>query len=87
MKAKKKKPAARRKKHPKPHPVDIQVGKRIRHFRNLRGLSQSDLAKQLGVKFQQVQKYESASNRISASKLKIAAETLDVSILDLFSDD
>ena len=75
------------KKHSKPHPVDIQVGKRIRHFRNLRGLSQSDLAKQLGVKFQQVQKYESASNRISASKLKMAAETLDVSILDLFRDD
>ena len=87
MKARKKKPPARRKKQPKPHPVDIQVGKRIKHFRNLRGLSQSDLAKQLGVKFQQVQKYESASNRISASKLKIAAETLDVSILDLFRDD
>ena len=87
MKTRKKKSTARRKKQPKPHPVDIQVGKRIRHFRNLRGLSQSDLAKQLGVKFQQVQKYESASNRISASKLKMTAETLDVSILDLFSDD
>ena len=86
MKTRKKKPHARRKKHPKPHPVDIQVGKRIRHFRNLRELSQSDLAKQLGVKFQQVQKYESASNRISASKLQMAAETLDVSIADLFRE-
>ena len=68
----------------RPHPVDIRVGKRIRHFRHLRGMSQTDLAEQIGVRFQQVQKYEKASNRISASRLKMAAETLNVSIKDLF---
>ena len=87
MKTRKKKPPARRKRHPKPHPVDVCVGRRIRHFRRLRKMSQSTLAKQIGVKFQQVQKYEDASNRISASRLKMAAETLDVSIADLFEDD
>ena len=56
------------KKQPKPHPVDVCVGRRIRHFRNLRKMSQSTLAQKLGVRFQQVQKYESAGNRISASK-------------------
>ena len=74
------------KKHPKPHPVDIHVGKRIRHFRHLRGMSQADLAEQIGVKFQQLQRYENADNRISASKLKMAAESLNVSIKDLFPD-
>ena len=85
MKNAKKKPPIG-KKHPKPHPVDIHVGKRIRHFRHLRGMSQTDLAEQIGVKFQQLHKYESADNRISASKLKMAAEALNVSIKDLFSD-
>ena len=82
MPAKKRIPAI--KKHPKPHPVDIHVGKRIRHFRHLRGMSQADLAEQIGVKFQQLHRYESADNRISASKLKMAAEILNVSIKDLF---
>ena len=71
-------------KHPKPHPIDIHVGKHIRHFRHLHGMSQADLAEQIGVKFQQLHRYESADNRISASKLKMAAETLNVSIKDLF---
>ena len=71
-------------KHPRPHPVDIHVGKRIRHFGYLRGMSQADLAEQIRVKFQQLHRYESADNRISASKLKITAEALNVSIKDLF---
>ena len=82
MSAKKRISAIR--KHPKPHPVDVHVGKRIKHFRHLRGMSQTDLAEQIGVKFQQLHRYESADNRISASKLKIAAEALNVSVKDLF---
>lgn len=67
---KKKSPTA--KKQPKPHPVDIHVGRRIRHFRHFRGMSQGDLAEQIGVKSQQFHRYESADNRISVSKLKMA---------------
>lgn len=74
------------KKQPKPHPIDIHVGKRIRHFRYLRGITLDRLAQQIGVKFQQVQKYENASNRVSASRLYLIAEALDVSIEDLFGD-
>ena len=84
-KAKKKLPI--RKKLPKPHPVNIHVGKRIRHFHHLRGMSQADLAEQIGVKFQQLHRYESADNRISASKLNMATEALNVSVKDLFEKD
>ena len=52
-----------------PHPVDIHVGSRLRALRTRRGLSQTNLADKLGLTFQQVQKYESGANRISASKL------------------
>ncbi len=52
-----------------PHPVDIHVGSRLRAVRVRRGLSQTNLADKLGLTFQQVQKYESGANRISASKL------------------
>ena len=79
---KKKSPTA--KKQPKPHPVDIYISKRIRHFRHLWGMSQADIVEQIGVKFQQLYRYESADNQISASKLKMAAEALNVSIKDLF---
>ena len=52
-----------------PHPVDIHVGSRLRALRTQRGQSQTNLADKLGLTFQQVQKYESGANRISASKL------------------
>lgn len=52
-----------------PHPIDAHVGRRVRRLRRSRGVSQSALAGQLGLTFQQVQKYERGSNRISASKL------------------
>jgi transcriptional regulator with XRE-family HTH domain len=52
-----------------PHPVDIHVGSRLRALRTRRGQSQANLADKLGLTFQQVQKYESGANRISASKL------------------
>ncbi|WP_165187881.1 helix-turn-helix domain-containing protein [Caulobacter soli] len=51
------------------HPVDIHVGGMIRMRRKLLGVSQDQLATALGLSFQQVQKYERGSNRVSASKL------------------
>lgn len=62
-----------------PDPVDRHVGLRIRLRRQTLGLSQERLAKVLGVSFQQVQKYERAANRVSASVLWRAAEALGVS--------
>lgn len=52
-----------------PDPVDIHVGKRIRHRRWIIGQSQTQLAEACGVEFQQVQKYETGANRVSASRL------------------
>jgi transcriptional regulator with XRE-family HTH domain len=49
--------------------VDAHIGQRVRFRRILLGLSQEELSAQLGLSFQQVQKYESGSNRISASRL------------------
>ena len=52
-----------------PHPIDRHVGGRVRLQRTLIGMSQEQLGDKLGVTFQQVQKYEKGSNRISASRL------------------
>lgn len=60
------------------HPFDIHVGKRIRERRKFLGLTQIDLANVLGITFQQFQKYETAKNRISASKLFETSEALGV---------
>ncbi|WP_421730786.1 helix-turn-helix domain-containing protein [Brevundimonas sp.] len=68
-----------------PHPVDIHVGKRIVEIRSGLGLTQSDIARHLGLTFQQVQKYEKGSNRISASKLFAIASLLQVDIAALFT--
>jgi len=61
-----------------PHPVDIHVGRQMRARRELRGLPQKELARQLGISFQQVQKYESGANRISASKMWQLCDVLEV---------
>ena len=66
------------------HPVDIYVGERVRLRRKTLSLSQSDLAAQLGLTFQQVQKYERGSNRISASRLFEIAQALQVPIAWFF---
>lgn len=58
--------------------VDIHVGSRIKMLRVLRDKSQSDLAEALGLTFQQIQKYETGHNRISASKLWKLCEYLGV---------
>jgi transcriptional regulator with XRE-family HTH domain len=70
-----------------PHPVDIQVGNRIRIRRKLLGLTQRDLARRLGLTFQQVQKYESADTRVSAGRLHDIAALLGVPVACFFEDD
>lgn len=60
------------------HPVDAHVGKRIRHRRWMVGMTQQQLADKVGIKFQQIQKYETGMNRVSASRLWDIAETLGV---------
>jgi transcriptional regulator with XRE-family HTH domain len=63
-----------------PNPVDRHVGLRIRMRRKELGFSQERLAEAIGLTFQQVQKYERAANRVSASKLWEMSRTLSVSI-------
>ena len=66
------------------HPVDIHVGKRVRHRRWLIGMTQQQLAEKVGIKFQQIQKYETGMNRISASRLWDIAAALDVPVSFFF---
>ena len=66
------------------HPVDQHVGKRIRHRRWLVGMTQQQLADQVGIKFQQIQKYETGANRVSASRLWDIAKSLQVDISFFF---
>jgi len=67
-----------------PHPVDVHVGKRVRHRRWLVGKTQQELASEVGVKFQQIQKYETGANRVSASRLWEIAVALDVDVTHFF---
>ena len=66
------------------HPVDVHVGKRVRHRRWMVGMTQQQLGDIVGIKFQQIQKYETGMNRISASRLWDIARALDVSISFFF---
>lgn len=74
------------KKVPGANPVDRHVGARLELRRTMLGISQSELAGAIGVKFPQVQKYEKGINRISASRLYAAAHYLDVPISFFFDD-
>ena len=67
-----------------PHPVEQHVGAQVRLRRRMLGVSQERLADQLGLTFQQVQKYERGHNRISASKLFQIAEALQTDISHFF---
>jgi len=60
------------------HPVDIHVGKRIKEIRTVRGLTQSNVADHLGISFQQLQKYETGANRVSASRMFELSKLLDI---------
>lgn len=66
------------------HPVDMHVGRRIRHRRWLKGMTQQQLAECVGIKFQQIQKYETGANRVSASRLWDIATALEVEISFFF---
>src|SRR5579875_2681660 len=61
-----------------PDPIDVAVGLRLRTLRKSRGMSQDQLGKALGITFQQIQKYERGTNRISASMLVKSARALSV---------
>jgi transcriptional regulator with XRE-family HTH domain len=63
-----------------PNPVDLHVGARIRMRRKILGVSQERLAENLGLTFQQIQKYERGANRVSASKLYEIARSLQSSV-------
>lgn len=69
-----------------PNQIDINVGARIRLHRMRLGFSQSKLAEQLGVTFQQVQKYEKGMNRVGASRLQAIAGVFDVPVAFFFED-
>lgn len=67
-----------------PHPVDIHVGRRLRLKRTILGLSQEAVGKEIGVTFQQIQKYERGINRMGASRLFDFAKALGVQISYFF---
>jgi len=68
-----------------PHPVDVHVGSRVRFRRHVMGMSQTELGEQIGVTFQQIQKYERGTNRISASRLFMIANILNAPIEFFFA--
>jgi len=67
-----------------PDPIDIHVGQRVRARRKMLSLSQTQLGKELGVTFQQVQKYERGTNRIGSSRLFRMSTALDVPVAYFF---
>ena len=69
-----------------PHPVDLHVGKMIRRTREIQGRTQSEIAELCGIRFQQMQKYETAANRVSASRLVEIATALNVPVLALLPE-
>src|SRR6476469_4127011 len=60
---------------------DVEIGRKIRALRLERGLSQSSLADGIGLTFQQVQKYEKGTNRVSAGRLQQIADLLNVPVM------
>ena len=67
-----------------PGTVDKHIGARMRESRLAINMSQSNLGEKLGVTFQQIQKYESGRNRVSAARLFVICEILDVSLASMF---
>ena len=64
---------------------DVEIGRKIRALRLERGLSQSGLADGIGLTFQQVQKYEKGTNRVSAGRLQRIAEVLEMPVMFFYS--
>ncbi|CAN7581014.1 helix-turn-helix domain-containing protein [Bosea sp. LjRoot90] len=67
-----------------PNPIDRYVGSRVRMQRMMAGISQEKLGDALGLTFQQIQKYEKGTNRISASRLQQIAKMLGVPVAFFF---
>lgn len=63
-----------------PAEIDLHLGRRLRRRRRLLGLTQQQLGDRVGIRFQQVQKYECGANRISAARLWELAEALETSV-------
>ena len=70
-----------------PNSIEVYVGSRVRMQRLVRGMSQEKLGEQLGVTFQQVQKYEKGTNRIGASRLQHIATVLGVPVSFFFQQE
>jgi transcriptional regulator with XRE-family HTH domain len=70
-----------------PDPIDVAVGLRLRTLRKSRGMSQEQLGRALGITFQQIQKYERGTNRISASMLVKSARALSVTPTSLLPEE
>src|SRR5712671_5314779 len=64
--------------------LEVQIGERIRSRRIRGGVSQENLGKPLGITFQQIQKYEKGTNRVSAGRLLKIAEVLECDVVDFF---
>jgi len=69
-----------------PNPIDVHVGSRLKLRRTMIGMTQEKLGEQLGVTFQQVQKYEKGVNRIGASRLQEISRILDVPVSFFFEE-
>lgn len=67
-----------------PRSVDVHVGQRVRQRRWMLGITQQQLADQVGIKFQQIQKYETGANRVSSSRLWDIAHVLEVPVAFFF---
>lgn len=68
-------------------PVDILIGKNVRFYRSILGLTQKDLAQQIGLSAQQVQKYEAGTNKMHASRLYHISQILKTPLDDFFKDE
>lgn len=68
-----------------PKDIDIKIGKLLREERILRGISQNDVGKSIGISFQQMQKYETGKNRVSLGSLMKMLEYMDSDISNFIS--
>ena len=79
-------------KQPRPAPprspnwIDKHLAEQIRSLRIAAEMSQASLGQELGVTFQQIQKYESGKNRLSAARLYEICQIFDVPIVSMFED-
>ena len=71
----------------KSNSVDVFIGKRMRELRHVSNISQVELGRELGVSFQQIQKYEKGVNRVSAARLFYICKALNVSLSSMFERD